>query len=133
MSKVYKGYELLKAIADGEIKEDTKFREMEENRYYIVKDRKLWEKEDTGIYNSKLESLQITYGVFELIEDEVDIDNIEELLNIEEYEVDKTDVVLNRNKINELIKAVKQLNKEIKSIKEKKYEKFRRIKTRGKN
>lgn len=56
---------------------------------------------------------------FELIEDEIDIDNIEELLKIEEYEVDKTDTVINRNKINELVQAVKQLNKEIKSRKEK--------------
>lgn len=56
----------------------------------------------------------------ELIEDEpIDIDNIGELLKIEEYEVDKTDTVINRNKINELVQAVKQLNKEIKSIKEK--------------
>ena len=54
-----------------------------------------------------------------LIEDEIDIDSIEELLKIEEYEVDKTDTVVNRNKINELVQAVKQLNKEIKSIKEK--------------
>ena len=54
------------------------------------------------------------------IEDEIeiDIDNIEELLKIEEYEVDKTDVVLNRNKINKLVQAVKQLNKEIKELKE---------------
>lgn len=44
---------------------------------------------------------------------------LQELLKIEEYEVDKTDVVINRNKINELVQAVKQLNKEIKSIKEK--------------
>lgn len=58
----------------------------------------------------------------ELIEDEIeiDIDNIEELLKIEEYEVDKTDVVLNRNKINKLVQAVKQLNKEIKELKEEK-------------
>ena len=117
--KTFKGYELLKAIADGEIKEDTKFREMVENRYYIFKDRELWEQEDTGIYNSKLDNLQIIYGAFELIEDEIDIDSIEEILKIEEYEVDKTDTVINRNKINELVQAVKQLNKEIKSIKEK--------------
>lgn len=52
-------------------------------------------------------------------EDTIDIDNIEELLKIEEYEVDKTDTVINRNKINELVQAVKQLNKEIKSRKEK--------------
>lgn len=31
MSKIYKGHELIKAIAEGEIKEDTRFREMEEN------------------------------------------------------------------------------------------------------
>lgn len=109
--KIYKGYELIKSIADGEIKEDTKFREMEENRYYIVKDRKLLEQEDTGIYNSKLESLQITYGVFELIEDELDIDNMTENKWMSSSE---------RNfKINQLVQAVKQLNKEIKSIKEK--------------
>ena len=54
----------------------------------------------------------------ELIEDET-IDNIEDLLEIKEYEVDKTDVVINRNKINQLVQALKQLNKEIKSIKEK--------------
>ena len=53
----------------------------------------------------------------ELIEDEIDIDNIEELLKIEEYEVDKTDVVINRNKINQLVQAVEQLNKEIKELK----------------
>ena len=119
MSKVYKGYELIKAIADGEIKEDTKFIEIEENRYYIVKDRKLLEQEDTGIYNSKLESLQITYGVFELIEDktiDIDIDNIEEIImrpymgltvmceDVEKY-------------FNKILQAVKQLNKEIKELK----------------
>lgn len=54
----------------------------------------------------------------ELIEDEtIDIDNIEELLQIEEYEVDKTDVVINRNKINELIRIVKQLDKRQRSDK----------------
>lgn len=64
--------------------------------------------------------IELINGTFELIEDEpIDIDNIGELLKIEEYEVDKTDTVINRNKINELVQAVKQLNKEIKSIKEK--------------
>ena len=64
--------------------------------------------------------VELINGTFELIEeDTIDIDNIEELLKIEEYEVDKIDTVINRNKINELVQAVKQLNKEIKSIKEK--------------
>lgn len=112
MSRVYKGYELIKAIADGEVKENTKFREMEENRYYIVKDRKLWEQEDTGIYNSKLENLQIIYGVFELIEDKIDIDNIEEIdpkLNRSTISILKEEI----ETINKLVQAVKQLNKEI--------------------
>lgn len=64
--------------------------------------------------------VELINGTFELIEeDTIDIDNIEELLKIEEYEVDKIDTVINRNKINELVQAVKQLNKEIKSLKEK--------------
>lgn len=120
MSKTYKGHELIKAIADGEIKENTRFREMEENRYYIVKDRKLWEQEDIGIYNSKLENLQITYGVFELIEgEEIDIQSIEE------FEIDKNNFIQTDlgafktrkmdiaflNKINELVQAVNQLDK----------------------
>lgn len=64
----------------------------------------------------------------ELIEDEpIDIDKIEELYindknigkdTIENWTGRKLDIVLG-NKINKLVQAVKQLNKEIKSIKEK--------------
>lgn len=55
-----------------------------------------------------------------LIEDEIDIDNIEELDTYETVETyDWQDVDTNRMTINELVQAVKQLNKEIKSIKEK--------------
>ncbi len=50
----------------------------------------------------------------ELIEDEIDIDNIEEL-NVGDLLNNK----ITRNKFNELVQAVKQLDKEIKSIKEK--------------
>lgn len=90
-------------------------------------------------YNNNRKTYESEYGEFmsfdftnnvlnmqvELIEDEtIDIESIKELLKIGElvnynYEVDKTDVVINRNKINELVQAVNQLNKEIKSIKEK--------------
>ena len=57
---------------------------------------------------------------FKPIEDEVDIDNIEELETYKTVETyDWQDVDTNRMKINELVQAVKQLNKEIKSIKEK--------------
>ncbi len=47
---------------------------------------------------------------FEILEDNTE--EIEELLTIEDYECDKTDIRLNRNKINELVKAVNKLRKE---------------------
>lgn len=130
MSKILKGYELIKEIAEGNIKEDTKFREMEENRYYIVKDRKLWEQEDTGIYNSKLENLQITYGVFEVIEEqeETGIETVNTYNLIEApymaqclrgNQFDKFTNLLKQSelelveKINKLVQAVKQIDNKI--------------------
>ena len=47
---------------------------------------------------------------FEILEDNTE--EIEELLAIEDYECDKTDIRLNRDKINELVKAVNKLRKE---------------------
>lgn len=88
-------------------------------------------------YNEKVEdyenNINSDWGIFsdhtinnilndevELIEDEADIDNIEELDTYETVETyDWQDVDTNRMKINELVQAVNQLNKEIKSIKEK--------------
>lgn len=69
----------------------------------------------------KLDMFDIMSYEFELIEDEIDIDNIEELDkckfghgNTISYQESKF-----IDKVNELVQAVKQLNKEIKSIKEK--------------
>jgi len=52
----------------------------------------------------------------EIIEEEpeIDIQGIEELDYVEDYEADETDIKLNRDKIRELIKAVKQLDNKIK-------------------
>ena len=56
---------------------------------------------------------------FELIEDEtIDIESIEELVNEVMQDDWRYYVPMFFNKINELVQAVKQLNKEIKSIKE---------------
>lgn len=129
MSKIYKGLEIMQMISKGQIADRTRFN-FENNNfdgvveyyngtlYWIIFDEK-WN--ETGKKNLfEMFNIQSTMVAdFELIEDEIYIDNIEELLQIEEYEVDKTDTVINRNKINELVQAVKQLNKEIKSIKEK--------------
>lgn len=50
----------------------------------------------------------------ELIEDEIDIDSIEELEEKVEYSTE-------RNTINQLIQAVKQINKKVKELKEEIY------------
>lgn len=46
-------------------------------------------------------------------EEEIDIQGIKEMEYLEDYEADKTDIRLNRDKINDLVKAVKQLDKKI--------------------
>jgi len=46
-------------------------------------------------------------------EEEIDIQGIKEMEYLEDYEADKTDIRLNRDKINDLVKAVKQLEKKI--------------------
>lgn len=46
----------------------------------------------------------------EILEDNTE--EIEELLTIEDYECDKTDIRLNRDKINELVKAVNSIRKD---------------------
>ena len=117
--KTYKGYELLKAIADEEIKDGSKieiigrFGGELKGSYFIYNEGAF----EYNIYTPKnkiyeeLSIRDILDYKFKILENEIDIDNIENLLKIEEYEVDKTDIVINRNKINELIQAVKQLDK----------------------
>ena len=52
---------------------------------------------------------------FKILEDEeeINIQGIKEMEYLEDYEADKTDIRLNRDKINEILKAVKQLDKKI--------------------
>ena len=114
--KIYKGYELIKAIADGEIKENSRIDVFTDYGAYITtikyKEGQLdWK---SGEFNTGF--LCSEEARFELIEDEtIDIESIEEL-DIYEENVSKGNII---DKINELVQAVKQLNKEIKSIKEK--------------
>lgn len=111
MSKAVKGKELFKMIIEGKIDKNTRVTVDNYNNCtlgFVFEDgRSLfkWLDED-----------------FILIEDEIDIDDIEELskrdtdyIRQDIYEVVKN----NREATIELQKAVKQLNKEIKSMKEK--------------
>ena len=113
MSKIYKGWELMKAIADGKIKEGSKIKTNED--IFIFCEGNFMSNSLfhflTGIYND----IDFATAKFELIEDEIDIDNIEE------YKQEHTERCIDidiRNKINELIKVVKQIDKRIKKLEE---------------
>ncbi len=120
--KIYKGYELLKAIADGEIYYGTKFKIEDWNEIVVYEQRNLifreifYTKEEGRNYGKKIFDLwnldYILDLTFELIEDEVDINYIQEVdMSMKEYQRNEV--------INKLVQAVKQLNKEIKELKEK--------------
>ena len=113
----YKGYELLKAIAENKIKNGSKF------MFKINQDiEKVYWNGENFKYIENRRNIMVDYadielinGTFELIEDEIDIDNIKE------YKQEHTERCIDvdvRNKINELIQAIKQINKEVKELKE---------------
>lgn len=107
----YKGYELLKAIADGEIKEGSLI--LFDSIIWIVdeySDIVKYQEEHITLFNT-YKAKEIAMSDFELIEDKIDIDSIKELEGIVEY-------CTERNTINQLIQAVKQLKKEVKELKE---------------
>ena len=128
MSKIYKGWELIKAIADGEIKEESRFRDTYSE--YIYKRNSFGELELKREDGEELTSPDYSYFAvkdndFELIEDEIDIDSIEKLddtcyimYGMQDEEIEnyhnKT-----RTTINEILQAVKQIDKKVKKIEEK--------------
>lgn len=123
MSKIYKGWELIKAIADGEIKNNTKIIPHYPNDNCIVEYFeysygffKAYYKE--GRKSDKDVNVCVFLDndrTFEVTENEMDIDNIEE------YKQEHTERCIDidiRNKINELVQVVKQLDKRIKKLEE---------------
>lgn len=114
---ILKGYELLKEIADGNIKEGTKFIDITEKNYADYSNVYRYKNKNFIGRWGGTNLLMLLNHDFEIIEEseqDIDIQNIEELLPIEDYEFDKTDGRLNRDKINELIRAVKQLDNKAK-------------------
>ena len=112
MSKTYKGWELMKAIANGDIKNGSKFRDLHQSS-----------KDNFNLYKYENENLKGRFGgtnlitllndKFELIEDEIDIDSIEE------YKQEHTERCIDidiRNKMNEILQAVKQIDKRVKKL-----------------
>lgn len=122
MNKTYKGYELIKAISEGNIKSGSKIEvhnlSLADNLITTIEINSsgslVWK---TGEFDTSM--LSNEYYYFKLVEDN-NID-IEELWGncVGDSNQGRDDFMFkNRAKINELVQAVKQLNKEIKSIKE---------------
>lgn len=123
MGKIYKGWELMKAIADGEIKEGSRFNVHRTYSAIAVLEDRILHLEDGN--KRILTTNDLLIYTFELIEDEIDIDSIEEL-NDTCYDVNimsDDDLESYHNKtrttINEILQAVKQIDKKVKKIEEK--------------
>ena len=113
----YKGLEIMQMISKGQIEDGTRF-DFENNNFngeveyyngtlYWIRFDENWN--ETGKKNLfEMFNIQSTMVAdFELIEDEIDIDSIEKLEGIVEYSTE-------RNTINQLVQAVKQINKKVK-------------------
>ena len=100
----YKGYELMKVVSEGKL-----------NLKQKVSTTSLDYKNCTIEFVLKDIAFNIMDLDFELIEDEIDIDSIEELKSVTNN-IDGTVCIM--VKINELVQAVKQLNKKVKELKE---------------
>ena len=117
MGKIYKGWELIKAIADGEIKNGSRFKAG--YRTFIARDGYLFvEYENRQEYANSFE----LKWEFELIQDEIDIDSIEEIkLRPSDREYLSFAGLIFEEKINKLVQAVKQIDKKVKKLEKKKY------------
>lgn len=104
MSKTYKGYELMKLVSEGKLSLNQK-----------VSTLSLDYKNCTIEFVLKDIAFNVMVLDFELIEDEIDIQSIEEIDIDQVIETDdKTGIALLH--INKLIKAVKQLDNKIKEV-----------------
>lgn len=134
----YKGYELLKAIADGEIKKNQNIRiKFEDNsgEIFIFDGTEIIDITHKNIFDI-YGTITVLKSDFELIEDEIDIDSIKEIkwteINGTGDEQDKFILEKNGRYIctnyddfemelirttNQLVQAVKQLKKEEKELK----------------
>lgn len=121
MKMKYKGYELLKAIADGEIKDGTKFKCLNEKPMEYYPDSNIYRYEHGNFLGrfGGFNILSIVNKDFEIVQkqDEIDIDSIGELKSVTNN-IDG--IVCIMNKINELVQAVKQLKKEVKELENRK-------------
>lgn len=114
MGKVYKGYELMKAIINGDLKINQRVQSKNGNVYIVTNEEGLLaDDEDNTIIDcfSSLGELLITE--FEVLEnEEIDIQEIKELWGnvVGDSNQCRDDFMIkNRNKINEIIKVVNKM------------------------
>lgn len=115
----YKGYELLKAIADGEIKDGSKV--IAPNDMQYTYNGNAFKDENGNFMNEEFSDCEYAMFDFELIEDEIDIDSIKEIAVNENYGceiINEDNIHLLFEQQNKLVQAVKQLNKKVKQLKE---------------
>lgn len=111
---VVDGVELLRMIRDGEIEEYKDIKDLESNRLYYFDGHNIVDRENYKNLLSNIPDLSFTKKQFEILseeEEEIDIDSIEELKFLTGANDNELDI---GNKLNEVIKAVKQLNRKIK-------------------
>lgn len=123
--KIYKGYELIKAIAEGKIKEGSKFKVHRTVGAIAILEKGILHFTEGNKRNLTINDLLIY--TFELIEDEeIDINSIKEFeidgndfiqTDLGAFKTRKMDIAF-LNKINELAKAVNQLDKRTRKEKE---------------
>lgn len=111
MKKIYKGWELIKAIEDGEIKNGSRFNVHRTYSAIAVLEDRILHLEDGN--KRILTTNDLLIYTFELIEDEINIDSIEEY---KQEHTERCIYVDIRNKLNEILQAVKQIDKRVKKL-----------------
>ena len=121
-NKIVDGVELLRMIRDGEIKENQEMLNINKNKRYYFDGACIMGKKEFEVLLSNISDVSFSRMKFEILseeDEEIDIDSIEELndTNYDFINMTATDLnyyhKLTRTRLNELIKAVKQLNKKL--------------------
>lgn len=114
MSKTYTGIELLEAIESGEIKEGTRFKDSYGINYIYEKDsggELILYKQETYYTGNVPDYSLFVDNIFTVVENEdIDIQSIEEFKS--DYMMSNVEYQI-QDKINEVIRAVKQLDRQI--------------------
>ncbi len=124
MGKIYKGWELMKAIADGEIKEGRKIKS-DGNATYTFNGRNFKSVDYDCFLTEEYDDIRLATTEFELIEDEIEkiycTNNKQGMItkssddNEKEKELRKY-IVNNCEDIEELLRIVKQIDKRVKKL-----------------